>query len=120
MSINGQKRHAQSHRNDLESLAYTIIFSARSDMPWASLSDREAVLLKKLSTTSEKLCAGLPTPFCKFIDHVCCLGFNEKLDYDYLYSILLECSQSETDLPGKVLPLKSSSLSPSTVFSDNM
>ena len=119
-SINGQKRRAQSRRDDLESLAYTIIFSARGDLPWANLSDQEAVLLKKLSTTSEELCAGLPTPFCKFIDHVRSLGFNEKPDYDYLYSILLECSQSETDLPGKALPLKSSSPSPSAVFSANM
>ncbi|KAI9456123.1 kinase-like domain-containing protein, partial [Lactarius psammicola] len=32
-SINGQQGHAQSHRDDLESLAYTIIYSARGKLP---------------------------------------------------------------------------------------
>ena len=45
-SINGQQGHAQSRCDDLESLAYTIIFSARGDLPWSSLSNYEAVLQK--------------------------------------------------------------------------
>lgn len=114
-SINGQQGDTQSRRDDLESLAYTIIFSARGYLPWTSLFDREAVLLKKLSTTLEELCAGLPTPFRKFIGHIRSLGFDEKPDYQYLHSILLQCSQSKTDLPGKALFEPSAS---SAVFSD--
>jgi serine/threonine protein kinase len=105
-SINGQQGHAQSRRDDLESLAYTIIFLARGYLPWTRLSDQEAVLLSKSSTTLEELCADLPAPFHKFIGHIRSLGFNEKPDYQLLHSILLQCSRSKsckTDLPVKAL-----------------
>ena len=98
-SINGQQGHAQSRRDDLESLAYTIIYSACRKLPWSGLSSREAILRKKLSITVEELCKGLPAPFCKFINHIRSLAFNEKPDYRYLHSILLQCSQTETDQP---------------------
>jgi serine/threonine protein kinase len=102
-SIHGQQGHAQSRYDDLESLAYTIICSAHSNLPWTSFStqsDKKAVLEKKLSITVEELCEGLPTPFYKFVGHVCSLGFDEKPDYQYLHSILSQCSQTE---PSKVL-----------------
>lgn len=110
MSINGHQGHAQSRRDDLESLAYTIICSAHGDLPWTSpsaLSDPDAVLQKKLSSTVEGLCEGLPAPFCEFISHVRSLGFNEKPDYQYLHSILSQCSQTETDRSNKALVLPS-------------
>jgi serine/threonine protein kinase len=99
MSIAGQQGHAQSRHDDLESLAYTIVCSARGNLPWTKLScqnDKEAVLQSKLSTTVEKLCKGLPAPFCAFISYVCSLGFDEKPDYQYLQSILSQCIETET------------------------
>jgi serine/threonine protein kinase len=106
-SINGQQGHAQSRRDDLESLAYSIIYSARGDLPWATLSacgDREAVLQKKKSVTAEELCEGLPTPFHKFVTYVRSLGFDAKPDYQYLHSIISQCSAAEADHPGETLP----------------
>jgi hypothetical protein len=102
-SINGQQGHAQSHCDDLESLAYTIICLACSNLPWTSFStqsDKKAVLEKKLSITVEELCKGLPAPFYKFVSHAHSLGFDEKPDYQYLHSILLLCSQTK---PSKAL-----------------
>jgi serine/threonine protein kinase len=106
MSINCQQGHAQSRRDDLESLAYTIIYLARGNLPWTNCSaqsDPKAVLQKKLSSRVEELCEGLPAPFSKFINYVRSLGFNKKPDYQYLHSILSECSQTETDQSGKAL-----------------
>jgi serine/threonine protein kinase len=106
MSVNCQEGHAQSRRDDIESLAYTIICAARGDLPWTSpctLRDPEAVLQKKLSSTVEELCEGLPAPFCEFISHVRSLNFDQKPDYQYLHSILSQCSQTETDQPDKSL-----------------
>ena len=106
-SINGQQGNAQSRRDDLESLAYTIIYSALGDLPWISNApgnNGEAILRKKTSITVEELCDGLPTPFCKFITHVRSLGFNEKPDYQYLHSILSECLESVAE-PVKALPV---------------
>jgi serine/threonine protein kinase len=98
-SINGQRGYAQSRRDDLESLAYTIIYSAHGDLPWTTISaysDWEVVLQKKLSATAEELCEGLPAPFCKFVVYVRSLGFDEKPDYQYLHSILSQCSAAKT------------------------
>ena len=39
-SINGQQGHAQSRRDDMESLAYTIIFLACGGLPWTDFPPR--------------------------------------------------------------------------------
>lgn len=109
MSINGQQGYAQSRRDDLESLVYTIVYTARGDLPWArstARGDNEAVLQVKSSITAEELCEGLPTPFSKFVSYVRSLAFDKKPDYQYLHSILSRISESETkiDQPSDVLP----------------
>jgi len=92
LSVNSQRGSTQSRRDDLESLAYTIIYSARGDLPWMSIrADREKILHMK-SITAGELCEGLPTPFCKFVSYVRSLGFDKKPDYQYLHSILSQCS----------------------------
>ena len=116
-SINGQQGHTQSRRDDLESLAYTIIFLVRGDLPWSSVTicrDREAVLQKKMLITAEELCEGLPPPFSKFIIHVRSLGFNEKPDYEHLHTILLQCSGTRTGQPSKAPTSTPPSLSANT------
>lgn len=98
MSVNGQRGCAQSRSGDLESLAYTIVYAARGELPWTTISgDQEAVFQKK-SVTAEELWKGLPTHFCKFVGYVRSLGFDKKPDYQYLHSILSQCSGTETDL----------------------
>ena len=103
-SVNGQQGYAQSRHDDLESLAYTIIYLVRGDLPWTHLSahrDHKAVLCKKTQITVEELCEGLPTPFCEFIIHVRSLGFDQKPDYQRLHSILTQCSGTGIDQPSK-------------------
>ena len=107
-SINGQQGYAQSRRDDLESLAYTIIYSVLGDLPWTSNSagnNKNAILRKKTSITAEELCEGLPAPFCNFVTYVRSLGFDQKPDYLRLHSILLQCSKVETNQPIKAPPL---------------
>jgi serine/threonine protein kinase len=103
-SINGQQGYIQSRCDDLESLAYTIIHSVHGDLPWSTISASKNILQKKKSITVEELCEGLPAPFCKFVDYVRSLGFDKKPDYQYLHSILLQCSETEADHHRKVLP----------------
>ena len=100
--------YTQSHHDDLESLAYTIIYSALGDLPWSSNSagnHEKAILQKKTSIMAEELCKGLPAPFCKFVTYVHSLGFDQKPDYQYLHSILLQCLEAETNQPIKAPPL---------------
>lgn len=100
MSANGQRGYAQSRRDDLESLTYTIICSARGDLPWTTISahgDEEEVLENKLLISVEELCEGLPAPFRRFVSYIRSLDFDKKPDYQYLHTILSQCSQTETD-----------------------
>lgn len=111
MSVNGQQGCTQSRRDDLESLVYTIIFAAHSELPWSAIStsDQDAVLQQKKLITAENLCRGLPVHFCKFVIHVRSLDFNKKPDYKYLHSILSQCSATETHLLGETLRTSSHS-----------
>jgi casein kinase 1 len=107
MSVNGQLGYAQSRRDDLESLAYTIIYLACGDLPWGThpaCKDHNTVLEKKKLITVEELCKGLPPLFSEFIAHIRSLSFNKKPDYDHLHTILLQCSAAETDQKSKALP----------------
>ena len=48
MSINSQQGFAQSQRDDLESLIYIIIYSARSSLPWGgSPGEQSEIILDK-------------------------------------------------------------------------
>ena len=96
-SIIGQQGGTQSRRDDLESLAYTIIYSACGKLPWTGCRSTKAVLQKKLGVPIEELCQGLPTPFRDFITYVHSLGFNKKPDYQHLHSILLLCSETASN-----------------------
>ena len=96
-SIVGQQGGTQSRRDDLESLAYTIIFSARRELPWTGCRSSKTVLQKKLGTPINVLCAGLPAPFCDFVTHVRSLEFDEMPDYQRLHSLLLLCSETGTN-----------------------
>ena len=98
-SIRGQQGCAQSRRDDLESLVYTIVYSARGELPWAGCRTHEAILAKKSSITTEELCHGLPALFCNFVTCIHSLDFEEKPDYQYLHSILSLCSATETENP---------------------
>ena len=91
-SINSQQGYTQLCHDNLESLAYTIIYLALSDLPWTSSSagnNKKAILQKKMSIIAEELCKGLPAPCSKFVTYICSLSFNQKSDYQYLHSILL-------------------------------
>jgi len=108
-SVNGQQGYAQSHHDNLESLTYTIIYLACRSLPWAACRGHEAVLRKKKLIKAEELCDGLPAPFCKFVIHVHSLGFNKRLDYQHLQSILLQCSEAKINQASEVPPFSAPS-----------
>jgi serine/threonine protein kinase len=65
-SINSQQGNSQSRRDDLESLAYTIIYSALGNLPWTgnSAGNKEKAVLRKKHRSQWKSCAkAYPLPF---------------------------------------------------------
>jgi len=93
-SINTHLGSEQSRRDDLESLAYILIYLCKGTLPWKGLKAKNKdekfakILSKKINTNNENLCAGLPKEFSIFLQNVRDLQFEEKPDYSYLRELL--------------------------------
>lgn len=75
-----------SRRDDLESLAYVLIYLAKGKLPWQGLkveaSERSSAIGKmKMKTQLMVLCHGLPEEFVGFMRSVRNLGYAEEPDY---------------------------------------
>ncbi|KAG0693539.1 putative casein kinase I [Suillus ampliporus] len=92
-SINNHLGVDPGRRDDLESLTYMLIYLLRGSLPWIT-SDHEklsgsSVLERKVNTTIEVLCDGIPVEFASVLIYTCSLAFSEDPDYGHLY--LLVC-----------------------------
>ncbi|KAI9446294.1 hypothetical protein H4582DRAFT_2052369 [Lactarius indigo] len=57
-----------------------------------SIEHYGASILEKKIASINTLCQGLPAPFLTFTKHIQSLGFDKKLQYDYLHTLLTQCS----------------------------
>jgi casein kinase I family protein HRR25 len=79
-----------ARRDDLESLAYVLLYFLRGSLPWQNLeasikyNDYTPVLEKKRSMPTDVLCHGFPNEFATFLDYSRSLKFDAKPDYAYL------------------------------------
>ncbi|KAH0704862.1 hypothetical protein KY290_011996 [Solanum tuberosum] len=79
-----------SRRDDLESLAYTLIFLHRGRLPWQGFQgDNKSFLVckKKMATSPEMLCCFCPSPLREFLDIVINMKFDEEPNYSKLISL---------------------------------
>ncbi|KAG0695942.1 casein kinase I isoform delta [Suillus ampliporus] len=91
-SINNHLGFDLGRRDDLESLTYMLIYLLRGSLPWLS-SDHEKlsssyILERKVNTTIEVLCDGIPVEFASVLIYMCSLVFSEDPDYGHLRSLL--------------------------------
>jgi serine/threonine protein kinase len=93
-SINTLSGYEPSRRDDLESIAYLIIYFIKGRLPWQGLrhTNKEErnrkILEKKKNISSQELCSGCPKELEIFIDYIKNLGFTEVPDYDYLRQLI--------------------------------
>ncbi|XP_019085139.1 PREDICTED: casein kinase 1-like protein HD16 isoform X1 [Camelina sativa] len=83
-SVHAHLGRTCSRRDDLESLAYTLVFLLRGRLPWQGYQGENKGFLvckKKMSTSPETLCCFCPLPFRQFVEHVVNLKFDEEPDY---------------------------------------
>lgn len=81
-----------SRRDDIISIIYVAIYLVKGKLPWTGMSSKkgdtrtkeELVYDKKLKTTSEELCEGIPYLFQKLLDYSYSLIFDDKPDYSYM------------------------------------
>jgi casein kinase I homolog HRR25 len=86
-SINTHLGMEQSRRDDLESLAYVLIYFCHGGLPWQNLKAAtkkqkyDRIMEKKMMTSTEELCNGFPEEFARFLSYTRSLKFEEKPDY---------------------------------------
>lgn len=94
-SINSHLGILAGRRDDLESLAYVLIYFYKGVLPWQNihnknLEEQEEAILKKKEEGEEELCRGLPNQFKIFLKYIKRLKTPEKPDYNHMRRILLE------------------------------
>ena len=93
-SINALSGFEQSRRDDLESIAYIIMYFLRGSLPWQGLKATKKeerykkILEKKEEISSAELCLNFPNELELFLDNIKKLNFTEVPDYDYLKNLL--------------------------------
>ncbi|KAF9220537.1 kinase-like protein, partial [Gyrodon lividus] len=89
-SINSHLGRQLSQRDNIQSLAYTLIYMLRGYLPWqlAAFKTDSEVLCMKQSITSDVLCHQLPKESKTFLDYSQSLTFYQKPDYDYLRQLI--------------------------------
>ena len=89
-SINTHLGVEQARRDDLESLAYVLMYFLRGSLPWQGLKAAtkkqkyDRIMEKKMTTPSDLLCRGFPNEFAIFLNYTRALRFDDKPDYSYL------------------------------------
>lgn len=93
-SVNTHLGIEQSRRDDLESLAYMLIYFCRGSLPWQGLKavtkrqKYDRIMEKKMAISVETLTKGLPYELHLFLFYVRSLRFEGKPDYIYLRKLL--------------------------------
>ncbi|XP_051129637.1 casein kinase 1-like protein HD16 [Andrographis paniculata] len=83
-SVHAHLGRTGSRRDDLESLAYTLVFLLRGRLPWQGYQGENKGFLvckKKMATSPETLCCFCPAPFRQFVEYVVNLKFDEEPNY---------------------------------------
>ncbi|KAI7731607.1 hypothetical protein M8C21_027421, partial [Ambrosia artemisiifolia] len=108
-SVHAHLGRTGSRRDDLESLAYTLIFLLRGKLPWqgfifgAANFTCEGIILrfqaiKKMATSPEMLCYLCPSPFKQFLETVNNMKFDEEPNYLKLIGLFENCLVSTASL----------------------
>lgn len=113
-SIYAHQGIAHARRNDMESLAYVLLFLHHGGLPWQGYLDksdgarRRKVLAKKQLVTAEELCKGCPEGFTEFVKYVRSLPFEKQPEYAHCRSlfeaILAARSSNNKNFDWKNLP----------------
>jgi serine/threonine protein kinase len=101
-SINNHLGVERLRCDDMESLAYVLVYFLRGSLPWFGSKPavdtqwRDATLQWKMSSSLDLLGSACPNEFSVFLSYTRTLRFDKKPDYTYLRKIfheLLVCEE---------------------------
>ncbi|CAE7767634.1 unnamed protein product [Symbiodinium pilosum] len=91
----------QGCKDDLEALAYVLIYFALGELPWQGLQaeskeeKHEKIMELKRQLPAEELCKGCHDIFARFLQYAQGLKFQERPDYNFVYSLFSEAMITE-------------------------
>lgn len=84
-SINNHRGDELSRRDDIESIAYVLIYLALGRLPWQNIPKtngfKQEIMAKKVTISAPVLCKQLPEAFLSFLQASRKLGFEEEPRY---------------------------------------
>jgi hypothetical protein len=88
-----------TRRDDLESLAYVLIYLMHGSLPWQNTTGKSTIELLdiRMAIISSTLCKGLPAEFEVFLNYARSLEFKQKPDYQYLRGLFSCLRESDND-----------------------
>ena len=87
-SVNSHLGLELGRRDNLESLAYILLYFLWGFLPWQALGQQKhAILESKQRITTFKMFEELPAEFRIFLEHSRSLTFEGKPDYDHFYDL---------------------------------
>lgn len=99
-SIAAHDNQEQGRKDDLESIAYILIYMYKGKLPWQSIKNKDKkekyrlIGEKKKSTTPEELCMNMPKEFCVFLKYIRNMEFDEKPHYSALKKMFMKLYES--------------------------
>ncbi|KAL4563946.1 hypothetical protein LXL04_027995 [Taraxacum kok-saghyz] len=100
-SVHAHLGRTGSRRDDLESLAYTLVFLLKGKLPWQGfVGENKGFLVckKKMATSPDLLCYFCPSPFKQFLEAVTNMKFDEEPNYSKLIALFENCLVSNASL----------------------
>jgi casein kinase 1 len=89
-SINTHMGIEQSRRDDLEGIAYVLLYFLNGSLPWQGFAlenkkeKYDRIKECKIAAQPEQLCVNLPVEFSTFLNYARSLRFDERPDYAYI------------------------------------
>lgn len=100
-SISSHLGYSQGRKDDLESIAYILIYLYKGKLPWMNIKHIDKHIKykligdKKIETTEEQLTKDMPREFTVFLKYVKTMDFDEIPPYASLYKMFYKLYQSK-------------------------
>lgn len=98
-SVNTHLGFEQSRRDDMESLAYTLIYFLKGRLPWQGIKCKDKgrryqeIAHLKRTLPVEEVCQGLPPAFAHYLRRCRQLGFTERPPYEEFRRLFKDLSR---------------------------
>lgn len=99
-SIAAHKQQEQCRKDDLESIAYILIYMFKGKLPWQGIKHKDKkeryrlIGQKKEQISEDELCSGMTKEFVIFLKYVKNLDFGEKPHYSALKNMFIQLYKS--------------------------